>query len=97
MAADQLFVDGIEGIVDVEVACFGGHLREEDGLQHEVAQLVAQARPSRGVDGIQHFIGLFERVRLDGVEGLFAIPGAAVRRAQPGHESPPAARILRLP
>src|SRR5205814_8832145 len=55
-------------------------------LQQQVAQLIRQAFPITGVDGVQDLIGLFEQVRLDGVEILFAIPGAAARRPQLGHD-----------
>ena len=86
MAANQLAVDGEERIGDIEAAFFGGHLREEDGLQQEIAQFVGEAVPIAGVDGVHHFIGFFEEIRLDGVEVLFAIPRAAAGRAQPRHD-----------
>ena len=38
MAADELLVDGVERIVDAEQVLFRGHLREEDGLEQQVAQ-----------------------------------------------------------
>jgi hypothetical protein len=37
-------------------------------------------------DRVEDLVGFFERVGLDGIEGLLAIPGAAVFRAQAGHD-----------
>ena len=86
MTPDQLLVDRIERIADIEQLLFGSHLREENGLQHEVAQLRAQLVPIPAVDRVEHLIGLFERVRFDRIECLLAIPGTAARSAQPGHD-----------
>ncbi len=79
MAADQLFGDGVERIINPEFVLFRRHLGEEDGLQHQIAQLFSQTAPIAPVDRVQHFIGLFQKIRFDGVEALFAIP-----RASPG-------------
>ena len=87
MAADQLLSDGVERIVDAEGSFLGGHLGEEDGLQHQVAKFFGETRPVAPVDGVEHLVGLFEQIRLDGVEVLFAIPRTAAGRAQPGHDS----------
>ncbi len=70
-----------------KLAFFGGHLSEEDGLQHQVAQFLSQARPIALIDRIEDLVSLFEQIRFDGVEVLFAIPGAAARRAQPRHDA----------
>ena len=86
MAADQLLVDGVERIVDAEEILLGGHLRVEDGLQQKVAQFFGELVPVAAVDGVEHFVGLFERVGLDGVEGLLAVPRTAAGRAQAGHD-----------
>ncbi len=87
MPADQFFGDGVQRIVDAKLAFFGRHLGEEDGLQHQVAQLFGQTRPIALVDGVKHFVGFFEQIRFDGVEILFAIPGAAAGSAQPRHDA----------
>ena len=86
VAADELGVDGVERVGEGEVAFFGGHLGEEDGLEDEVAELVAEVDPVAAIDGVEDLVGLFERVGLDGVEGLFAVPGAAIGRAKAGHD-----------
>ena len=38
------------------------------------------------VDGVHHLVGLFQQEGLDGVEGLLAVPRAAARAAQAGHD-----------
>ena len=86
MTPDQLLIDRIERIADIEQLLFGRHLREENGLQHEVAQFGAQFVPIAAVDGIEHLVGLFERVGFDRVEGLFAVPGTAAGSPQPRHD-----------
>ena len=86
MAADQLLLMASSESSMSKQALLGGHLREEHGLQQKIAQFLGQPAPIARVDGVQHLVGLFERVRLDGVEGLFAVPRAAARRAQPRHD-----------
>ncbi len=86
MAANQLLVDGVERVCDGETAFLRGHLRVEDALQHEVAQLLGEFVPVALIDGVEDLVGLFERVGLDGVEGLVAIPRAAAGRAQLRHQ-----------
>src|SRR5580692_3790571 len=87
MPPDQFFGDGIERIVNAEFSYFGGHLSKEDGLQHQVSEFFGQPRPVALIDGVENFVGFFQQIWLDGVESLFAIPGAAAGRAQPGHDS----------
>ena len=87
MAADELGVQVFGDVAEVEVAAAsGGHLRIEEHLQQQVAELVLQVRPGAALDGVEDLVGLFERVALDGVEGLLAVPGAAAGRAQAGHD-----------
>ena len=86
MPADQLFTDGVERIVDAEFAFFSSHFGEEDRLQHQVAELFGQIRPIALVDGVQHLVSFFDQIRLNGVEVLFPIPGAAAGRTQPRHD-----------
>ena len=86
MAANQLLIDGIQGVVDAKQVFFGGHLGEENSLQQEIAELVGQLRPIARIDGVHHLVSLFQKKRLDGVEVLLAIPRAATWRAQAGHQ-----------
>ena len=79
MPADQLLRDGVERIVDAKLAFFGRHLREEDGLQHQIAELFGQARPIALIDGVQDFVGFFEQIGLDGVESFVRDPKGSRR------------------
>src|SRR5208337_4368511 len=57
----------------------------EQNLQQQVAEFARQFSPIAIVDGLEDFVGLFERVGLDGIKGLFAVPGASARSAQTLH------------
>ena len=76
------------------LALFSRHLGEKNGLQYEIAQLFGEPGPIALVDCVQHFISLFEQVRLDGVEILLAVPGAATGGAQLGHNVDEALELL---
>ena len=86
MPAHQLLVDGIERIADGKPLFLRGHLRVEDGLQQEIAQLIPEVIPVATIDRIQNFVGLFQSVLANGVEVLLAIPGTPLRGAQTGHQ-----------
>ena len=86
MTPDQLLIDRVERVADIEQLFFGSHLREENRLQHEIAQFGAQFVPIPAIDGVEHLVGFFERVGFDGVECLFAIPGTASGGSQAGHD-----------
>ena len=86
MAADELGVQIGGDVAMVEVAGLGGHLRIEENLQQQVAELVLEVGPGAALDGVEDLVGLLERVALDGVEGLLAVPGTAVRGAQASHD-----------
>ena len=61
-------------------------LREKHRLEHEIAQLFAERPVVVAVDGLEDFIRLFDHERLEGVDGLLAIPRTAVRRAKRRHD-----------
>lgn len=89
VAANQFFIDEVEGVTDFKALVFGqvfGHFGIEDGLEDEVAQFFTEVGEVFAVNGVEDFVGLFESVFFDGFEGLFAIPGAAVRGAEAGHD-----------
>ena len=86
MAPDELAVEVIEHVGDGEVAIVGGHLRVEENLQQQVAELLGKVRKVTALDGVEDLVGLFERVFANGVEGLFAVPGASAGCAQAGHD-----------
>ena len=87
MTANELGVQVGSNIGDGEVARFGGHLRVKEHLQQQIAQFILQVGPGAALDRVEDLVGLLQRVSLDGVEGLLAVPGTAVRAAQTRHDS----------
>jgi hypothetical protein len=57
-------------------------LRDEDGLEQEVAELLAERRVIVAVDGLEHLVGFLEHEGLQGVDRLLPIPRAAIGRAE---------------
>ena len=86
MPVHQLVRQPVEHVVDGEALLFRRHLGVEEHLQQQVAKLAGQLVPVARVDGLQHFVGFFQRVGLDGVEGLLAVPGTSAGAAQPRHD-----------
>ncbi len=86
MPPDQLLIDRIERIADVEPLLLRRHLREENRLQDEIAELRTQIVPVAPLDRIEHLIGFLKRVRLDRFERLLAIPRTSARSPQPRHD-----------
>ncbi len=81
VAPNEFLIDGVERVLDAEQPLFRAHLRIEDGLQQKVAQLFGEFLPLAPLDGVENLVGLFEGVRLDAIEGLFAVPRAPARSA----------------
>src|ERR1700733_1799487 len=86
MAANEFSVQIFNYVMDVEVTSLGGHLCVEEDLEKKIAELILEVGPGATLDGIEDLVGLLERVSLDRVEGLLAVPGAAIRGAQPCHD-----------
>jgi hypothetical protein len=76
----------VEGVGDGEETLFFRHGGVEDYLEGEVAQFFGEVGPVLAIDGVEDFVGFLEGVGLDGVEGLFAVPGAASGGAEAGHD-----------
>ena len=85
MTPDQLVVQVGEHIGHGEMAFVGGHLGVEKHLQEQIAQFFGEMGKVAALDGVKNFVGFFKRVFANGVEGLFAIPGAAAGSAEAGH------------
>src|SRR5690606_267360 len=84
--ADELFRDGRDDVVDVKPARLACDLTVEDYLQEDVAQLFDQGPVVALIDRVQHFVGLFDQVFLEGVVILLAIPGATAGAPELGHD-----------
>jgi hypothetical protein len=86
MAAHQLAVQMVQHIRHGEMAFVGRHLGIKQHLQQQIAQLLGQMRKIAPLNGVEDLVGLLQRVFADGIEGLFAVPRAAVGSAQPRHD-----------
>ncbi len=64
----------------------GLHLRDEHRLEHEIAEFLTQCVVVVAVDRLEHLVGFLEHKRLQRIDGLFAVPRAAVWTAKPGHD-----------
>src|SRR5262249_55532147 len=73
-------------VCDREMPGLGLELREKNGLEHEVAELLAERRVIVAIDRLEHFVGLLEHERLQRVDRLLAIPRAALGSAKQGHD-----------
>jgi hypothetical protein len=74
-------------VIESEMAEFLRHLRMEDDLELEIAELVGKPAHVAAVDRIGDLIGFLDRIGGDGLEGLLKVPGAAALRvAQPPHD-----------
>src|SRR5437762_14127822 len=96
MPAHQLVGHGPQRIGDREVPRFGIDLREKHRLEDKIPQLFGEGGMIVPVDGIEHLVGLLEHERLQRIDGLLAIPRAAVRTAKPGHDLDEAIEFLHL-
>ena len=85
MTPHQFAIERVKNVGDREVPFVGGHLRVEKNLKQKIAKFFGQVRKVAALDGVEDLVGLFQRVFADGVEGLFAVPGAAAGSAKARH------------
>ena len=76
MTVDQLVAQAVDHIRIVERSSFGAQFRVEDDMQHQVAQLLADALHVAVENGVGQFVGLLDRVAAQRLEGLLAVPRA---------------------
>ncbi len=76
MAVDHLLGDLAGDVADAEPSLLGRQAREEENLEEEVSELVAQRVGGALVQGREHLVGLLEQVGTQRLEGLLAVPGA---------------------
>ena len=86
VAAYQLLADRVRDVAQGELARLIGDHRLHQHLEQDVAQLLAELWHRPLVNRFQDFVGLFQQGRSKRCVGLFAIPGAAARRAKPPHD-----------
>ena len=86
VAANQFFVDFADDVGDVETAFFMGDLGVEEDLEEEIAEFVGEFGVVGGIERVEDFVGFFDEIGAEGGVSLFAVPGAAVGRAETGHD-----------
>ena len=86
MPVHKLAREPVEHVVNRKTSLLLGHFRIEEDLQQQVAELAGEFAPVAIVNGLDDLVSLFQRIRLDGIEGLLAIPGAAPRSPQALHD-----------
>jgi len=79
MPAYQLFVYVRQHVRQGKLSRFPSDHGVEAHLQQQVSQLFRQALGVALVDGFQHLVTLFQQGSLQGLMGLFPVPGAAPR------------------
>ena len=94
MPAHQFFCQSFKHIVNGKLVLLTGHLRVEKNLQQQIAQLPCKFGKVAIINGLNYFIGLFDGVGLDGIEGLLAVPRTAARGAQLCHDGNGALKSL---
>src|SRR5215472_7580433 len=86
MTANHLVVNFADDVVDGEAALFGGNLRVEKDLEEEIAKFFGEFGVVVRIEGVEDFVGFLNEVGTQGIVGLFAVPGAAARSAEAGHD-----------
>ena len=86
MAVHQLAREPVQNVVDRKRSLLFRHFRIEEHLQQQVAEFAGKFLPVTIVDGFENFVGFLKRVGLDGIEGLFAVPGTASGGPQSRHD-----------
>src|SRR5579864_1952020 len=86
MPIDQLGRKPVEHVVNGEGSLLLRHLRIEKYLEKKITEFARKLVPIAIVDRFENFVGLFQGVGLNGVEGLLAIPRASARSAQLRHD-----------
>ncbi len=85
MAANELVVDFTGHVVEIELAGLGGHLRVHDDVKEQIAQFLAHVGEIVAVNGVEQFGHFLDQAVADALMGLFDVPRAAPRAAQPRH------------
>ena len=75
MAADQLRGQLVGDLAERARVALLEQEREEDDLEEDVAELVAQLRVIAAAGGVGELVGLLDRVRDDRALVLLAVPG----------------------
>ena len=86
VAANHLLVDFPDHVSYGEAAFFLSDLGVEQHLEKEVAEFFGEFGVIAGLEGIEDFVGFFDEIGSERSVSLFAIPGAAARGTEAGHD-----------
>ncbi len=84
---DELVGDAIGDVGKGEISRFVRDLRLKDDMEKKVAQLLGKMGRGTGIDGLDHFVALFQHLGLERGRGLFPVPGTAVGGAETRHQA----------
>ena len=87
MPPDQLVGDVAGNLLKIKGAAFPGQLAVEHHLQEQVSQLLFQFVVVPGLDGVEQFIDLLDRMPAQRHVVLLPVPRAAPGRPEPGHDA----------
>src|ERR1700677_4807075 len=72
--------------LEIEMLRLARDLRMKHHLKQQITELVLEVEHVAAFDGVGDFVSLFDGVRRNAREGLFPVPGAAIRGAQTRHD-----------
>ena len=87
MAANQFVRDMAGDFLEIKRAPLGRELAVKHDLEQQIAEFLRQFMIVTGLDGIEQLINFLDRVPAQRKMVLLAVPRAALRRAQPRHDS----------
>jgi hypothetical protein len=82
VSADHLGGNGVDYIRKGKEIFLLVEVVEEQDLEKEISQFFADVAGIVVVDRLEQFVGLLDKVLLEGLGGLFFIPGASVRGSE---------------
>ena len=86
VAANHFLVNFADDVGDGEAALFLCDLGVEENLEKQVAEFFGELGVVGGFEGVEDFVGFFDKIRAKSGVSLFAVPGAAAGRAEARHE-----------
>ena len=79
VAADHFGGDGFNYIIKVEEVFLLVEIVEKNNLEKKIPQFLADVAGIVFIDCLEQFVGLLDKILLEGLGGLLFIPGAPVR------------------
>ena len=87
MAANEFFGDAPGYLLEIKRAALAGQLAVENHLQQQIAQFLGHFLIVARLDRVHQFVDFLDGVKAEGHVVLLAVPGAALRGTEPGHDS----------